>query len=210
MDTRQRIIEKTDELFHMYGIRSVTMDDIARALGISKKTIYQFFKDKDEIVTTVSRYHMEHEREEIEGIYKNSANALEELFNISVCLRKNVADINPSIIYDLQKYHAKGWQIFLDYKEKVFKQTIKLSIERGISEGYYRSEIDPEILATLRMEEIQLAFDQSVFPRNKFDFRKVQTQIFDHFIFGILTPKGQKIYQETILTETKTQKTYEQ
>ncbi len=210
MDTKQRIIEKTDELFHRYGIRSVTMDDIARALGISKKTIYQFFKDKDEIVTTVSRYHMEHEREEIEAIFNESANAIEELYNVSLCLRKNVADINPSIIYDLQKYHAKGWQVFLDYKENVFKRTLKQSLERGIKEGYYRAEIDPDILATLRMEEIQLAFDHNVFPTSRFNFKEVQTQIFEHFIFGILTPKGQELYKETISAKTKTQNTYEQ
>ena len=210
MDTKQRIIEKTDELFHRYGIRSVTMDDIARALGISKKTIYQFFKDKDEIVTTVSKYHMEHEREEIEGIFNEPANAIEELYNVSLCLRKNVADINPSIVYDLQKYHAKGWQVFLDYKENVFKKTLKQSLERGIREGYYRAEIDPDILATLRMEEIQLAFDNNVFPTSRFNFKEVQTQIFEHFIFGILTPKGQELYKETISAKTKTQNTYEQ
>ncbi|MEQ9298296.1 MAG: TetR/AcrR family transcriptional regulator [Cyclobacteriaceae bacterium] len=198
MDTKEKIIQKADELFRLYGMRSVTMDDISKGLGISKKTIYQYYSDKDEIVTRATRHMLEHEQQEIEEISQGSKNALDELFEISRCIRKNVTNINPSILFELQKYHAKAWEIYLDFKEHAFKKTITQNLERGIKEGFFRKEIDIEVLALMRLEQFQMIFDQRIFPSTQFDFAKVQTQILEHFIYGILTEKGRALYEEKV------------
>ncbi len=209
MDTKEKIIRKAEELFRLYGMRSVTMDDVSKSLGISKKTIYQYYSDKDEIVTRATRYMLELEHQEIKDISEGSENALDELFEITKCVRKNMTHINPSILFELQKYHAKAWEIYLDFKEHAFKQSIIKNLERGIKEGFFRSEIDVEILTTMRLEQIQLIFDQRIFPRDKFDFAKVQTQILENFIYGIFTAKGRALYEEKVANATQMEARHE-
>lgn len=194
MEVKEQIIIAADELFMRYGIRSITMDDIAKHLSISKKTIYQFYKDKNEIVCQVTEAHLEREKKEFCGIVKDSENAVQMLFLISKCIRNNVATMNPSLLFDLQKYHVKAWKIFLTYKEKIFKNNMINALERGIQEGYFRTDIVPRVLATMRMEQVQMAFNDQVFPRAEFDFTQVQMQLFDHFMHGITTTKGQELF----------------
>jgi AcrR family transcriptional regulator len=194
MEINERIIEAADSLFMKYGARSVTMDDIARELSVSKKTIYQYYTDKDEIVTLVSQAHIDQEKEDFNKIFESSQNAMEEMFKMSQCMRKIVTEINPSLLFDLQKYHRKAWDLYLDYKTQFIKDSVVNNLERGIKEGFYRTEIDVEVIATYRVEQVQMAFDDKIFSRNKFNFSQVQMQLFDHFIHGLLTDKGRKLY----------------
>ncbi len=196
MESKAKIIAKTDELFRLYGVKSITMDEIACELGISKKTIYQYFKDKDELVYETTLYLLECDRKEFDDIQVQADNSIEELFLISKCLRRNFENLNPSILFDLKKYHPKAWDLFIEFKETFFKGTVRKSLERGMSEGYFRSEIDVDILTVLRLEQVQMSFDPRVFPRNQFDFKEVQIQFFDHFVNGILTDKGRTYYNE--------------
>ncbi len=192
MEVQENITQAASTLFMQFGIKSVTMDEIASHLGISKKTIYQYFKDKDELVCQVTKRILEIDRDECEQIFDQSADAIEELFEISKFLRERVISVNPSLLFDLKKYHPKSWKVYLDYKENVFLDTIITSLNRGKEEGFFREDIDPEILATLRMEEIQMSFDDGIFPKSKFDFKRIQLQFFDHFVNGIITEKGRR------------------
>jgi len=190
MEIRDNIIEATSELFNQYGIKSITMDEIASHLSISKKTIYQYFKDKDELVCKVLERDLEFDMEEIERITQNSSNTIEEIYELSKFLRRHVFNLNPSLLFDLKKYHPKAWKVFEDFKSNVFKASIVDLLTRGITEGYFRKDINPEVLALLRMEEVQIPFDNTIFPRDRFDFREVQMEFYDHFIHGIITEKG--------------------
>jgi AcrR family transcriptional regulator len=196
MEIKERIIVAADSLFMKYGARSVTMDDIAREISVSKKTIYQYYKDKDEIVTLVSEAHIEQEKKDFNEIFHSSDDAIEEMFRISKCIRKMVTEVNPSLLYDLQKYHRKAWNLYLDYKSEFIKNSVVNNLARGVKEGCYRHSIDVEVIATYRVEQVQMAFDDKIFPRNKFNFSEVQMQLFDHFIHGLLTDKGRKLYKD--------------
>lgn len=196
MELKNKIIETAGYLFTKYGVRSVTMDDIARELSVSKKTIYQHYKDKDEIVFNATQSHMEGEKQEFNEIFEKATNAIEELAMISQCMRKNIAELNPSLLHDLQKYHHKAWEGYLQFKDDFVKNHIKRNLERGIKEGFYRAEINAEISAIFRMEQIQMAFDDKLFPTKQFDFKEVQMQMFDLFVHGIVTEKGQKLFKE--------------
>jgi len=195
MEINERIIIAAESLFMKYGARSVTMDDIARELSVSKKTIYQYYTDKDEIVTLVSQAHIDQEKEDFNKIFETSHNAIEEMFKMSQCMRKIVTEINPSLLFDLQKYHRKAWDLYLVYKTEFIKNSVVNNLSKGIEEGYYREEIDVEIIATYRVEQVQMAFDNKIFTRNKFNFLVVQMQLFDHFLHGLLTDKGRKLYK---------------
>uniref|UniRef100_UPI00404AD6CF TetR/AcrR family transcriptional regulator n=1 Tax=Fulvivirga sp. TaxID=1931237 RepID=UPI00404AD6CF len=209
MDIKNKIIEQAEQLFQQYGFRSVTMDDIAKSLGLSKKTLYQYFVDKDDIVVKATQFHLERDFKEFEELAMQATNAIEEIFNISVCMRKNMHKTNPSVLYDLQKYYPKAWGLFLEYKDKVFKQSIIKTIKRGQEEGYFRGDINCEMLAILRMEQIQMSFDPKIFPPEKYDFKEVQNQFIDHFIHGLLTPMGRKNLEETITKNSETTFTHE-
>ncbi len=195
MEVNEKIIAAASELFQRYGVRSVSMDDIAYHLSMSKKTLYQYFKDKDDIVTTAFRRHMDKEKEEYDVIYRESKDPIDELTRVSVCMRKDFKNINPSLLFDIRKYHPNAWEIWLEFKNDHIYGTIIDNLRRGIEMGCFREDIDVEVMAKLRLEQVQLAFDNQLFPPEKFDLPSTQMQFFEHFIRGILTPKGLKLYE---------------
>jgi AcrR family transcriptional regulator len=199
VESKEQIAQAAEDLFMAYGVRSVTMDDISKKLAISKKTIYQYYRDKDEIVCLVTERVMEREQEHISMIQAEAKDAIHELNLISQYIRQHGQNVNPSVLFDLQKYHRSAWDIYLKFKESVFINSLMSTLQRGVNEGFFRKEINVEVLAILRLEQIQLAYDADVYPREKFDFREIQLQLFEHFVYGILTPKGietLRTYQE--------------
>ena len=195
-DIKERITKGAEELFMKYGIRSVSMDDISHRLSISKKTIYQYFKDKDDVVNVVTKLHLEQEGMEMEQIFNQSKNVVEELMNISICLRKNVSNMNPSLLLDLRKYHLNGWNRWLDFKNNYIRKAVIRNIKNGVKEGYFRPEINEEIVATVRLEHVQMGFDEQIFPKEKFTLAEVHAQLFDLFTYGLLTEKGRKVFEQ--------------
>lgn len=195
-DNKEEIVETAEDLFMAYGVRSVTMDDISRKLAISKKTIYSHYKDKDEIVQIVTRRFLDREKQMMIEMKEKSYDAIHELMMVSKYIREHLQNINPSALSDLEKYYRHAWNIYLKFKEKVFLQAITETLERGIREGYFRKDINVEILSLLRIEEAQMIFNNKIFPREKFDFMEVQMQLFTHFIRGIVTPEGAELIKK--------------
>jgi len=188
-----RIINATEMLFTKYGVKSISMDDIARETGMSKKTLYQHFTDKEDIVTHTTQNVMKRMRDEMLMAKANSKNAVEEMILISEILKKNFQSMNPALLFDLKKYHPKAWICYCNQKETSMMDHLKDNLEQGIKEGLYRDDIDVNVLARLRMEEVQIAFDPMLFPRDQFDLSNVQMQFFNHFLHGITTLKGHKL-----------------
>ena len=179
-----------------YGIRSVTMDDVARQSAMSKKTIYQYFDNKDSLVLAVAVAHFESEKEEFIGLEDQAVDAVHELIMVSQCIRKHVYKMNPSLLFDMQKYHGSSWDAYLAFKNGTIRGHIARNIERGKNEGLFRSELDAEIISIIRVEQVQTVFNPSIFPPSKYDFRTVQLQIMDHFVNGLLTDEGRIKYKE--------------
>lgn len=199
MESKEQIAQAAEDLFLAYGVRSVTMDDISKKLAISKKTIYQHYRDKDEIVCLVTERVMEREEEQINEIKHEAKDVIHELILLSKYIREHGQSVNPSVLFDLQRYHRSAWEIYLKFKENVFLYSLIDTLNRGKVKGYIREEVNVDILSLLRLEEIQMAYDADVFPRDKFNFQEVQVQLFDHFVHGILTSKGLdtlKLYKE--------------
>src|SRR5689334_1592301 len=104
LDTKDKILSGADSIIVEYGVRSTSMDDIARHLSVSKRTLYQHFADKEDIITMVSQAHMQRSLEEFNDIRANASNGIDELARMSVCLKRNMEEINPTLLFDLQKY----------------------------------------------------------------------------------------------------------
>lgn len=192
----KKIVFAAGELFMRLGIRSVTMDDIARELAMSKKTLYQYFNNKNSLVNAVADGHIQMEQSDFERITIESSNAIQEIHGLAMCMRKNMGQVNPSTLFDLQKFHPEAWGRFLEFKDGFIAGHVETNIIKGIKEGYYRSAINAKIIAKMRVEQVQTMFDPKLFPTSEFDFADVQQQILDHFVHGLLTDKGRELYEE--------------
>lgn len=193
---QEKLLKEIGEMFMTYGVRSVSMDDISRHMGISKKTLYQHFKDKNELVEKVTEHVIEERQTEYEEVTKEASNAIEELFLTSKCLRSQLANLNPSLIFDLKKFHMKAWNLFLDYEHITVYESMKDNLRRGKEEGFFRAGININVLAKLRVEQVHMSFDPHVFPKDEFDFTEVHMQMYDHYVYGICTDKGLKLYEK--------------
>src|ERR1700761_4151818 len=192
----ERIIEGGEELFLKAGIKSVTMDDIAKHLGISKKTIYHFFKDKNELVIALVKKKLWEDEEQMCAIIEQSSNVIEEMINMMKCSEEIFSRINPIVIHDMQKYHPDAWKQFQKFKSEVLVGKLEELFSKGIKQGYIRPEIDVKILAKMRVAQFELGFDPSVFPVAEFSPWKVQYQFLEHFNYGICTLKGYKLLNQ--------------
>ena len=193
METREHILKSAEELFFRYGVKSVTMDDIASHLGMSKKTIYLSFKDKDELLSDFVRTFVNRNAGAFEHVCKLSHDAVDEIFCVMKQLRSMIQKMNPRLFFELQKYYPQAWQQLRDFREKHVAEMIQKNLEKGIKQGLYRSDINIVILAKLRLEEIDMAMNPNTFPMEKFDITQVQLTLFEHFLYGICTLKGHKL-----------------
>ncbi|WP_229252561.1 TetR/AcrR family transcriptional regulator [Dyadobacter helix] len=191
---RERIIKSALSLFWRYGIKSVTMDDIAHDLGISKRTIYQHFPDKEAILVLVIEQELTSQKCEMEKLGEAAPNPIDEMLRASEQIRICMVNINPVFLYDLKKYYPKAWNLFAVYKNDFILRGIRENLLRGKHTGLYRDDIDVNILSILRIEQIELAFDPTIFPPDKFNMTDLQLEFVQHFLRGVLSEKGHQYY----------------
>ncbi len=196
METKERIVKKAHELIRRYGIRAVTLDEIANALGISKKTIYQFFTDKDSLVDEIMMAEFAQTNHDCELCKTQAHNAVHEIFLLMNQLDEEFRNLNPLILHDLKKFHHNTFIKFNQYMHENMIQMIADNIIRGREEGYYRTDFDIETVARFRMASVWLTFDQEVFPSTKFKLEKISHEIMEFFLYGLVTPKGYKLIEK--------------
>jgi AcrR family transcriptional regulator len=196
MSQTERIILGGEELFLKAGIKSVTMDDIAKHLGMSKKTIYQFFKDKNELVIALVKKKLQEDEDQMCAIISQSGNVIEEMINMMKCSEEIFSRINPIVIHDMQKYHPDAWKEFQQFKSNVLVHTLEELLTKGIKQGYIRPDIDVKIIAMMRVAQVEMGFNATIFPVAEFNTWKVQQQFLEHFNYGICTLKGYKLLNE--------------
>ncbi|MCC6186865.1 MAG: helix-turn-helix transcriptional regulator [Chitinophagaceae bacterium] len=183
------------ELFRQYGFKSVTMDDIARRCGISKKTLYQYFDNKNSVVSAAMAWYKEGIRCQCDTILGNASNALEGFVMIKVQFDNMYKEMNPMALHELQRFYPEGYQQFkLNMENDV--TAIKNNILQGIEEGLYREDIDADIISRYHMESVLMIMMPSVLLNDKLNLFTVNRAIMEHYIYGIVTPKGEKLYRK--------------
>ena len=196
MSQTERILQGGEELFLQAGIKSVTMDDVAKHLGMSKKTIYQFFKDKNEIVLALVKKKMHEDEDQMRAIVSQSNNVIEELINMMKCSSEIFARINPIVIHDLQKYHPDAWKEFQHFKSGFLVEMLEQLLTKGIAQGFIRPDLNVRIIARARVAQVEMGFNAAIFPHSEFGLWDVQYQLLEHFNYGICTIKGYRLLNQ--------------
>ena len=189
--------------FKQMGFKSVTMDDLSRSLGVSKKTLYELFRDKDELVLESVRFMLTENQTQTEAAFAQSKNAVEQIINILVLMERMVRGMNPVCYVDLQRYHPSAYQYLNQHKESFMYTCISSNLKQGIQEGLYREDLDIEVIARFRMESSLLVFQHNLFPQENYDIVHVNNQIFAHYMYGIASARGHKLITTYLKKTTK-------
>lgn len=193
MEIQERIAQKAHDLFLQYGIRSISMDEIAAQLGISKKTIYQFYTDKNALVDSVIDIVVRDNENECCGCRQESENPIHEIFVAMDMVQEMLRTMNPTIMYDLQKYHPAAFQKINDHKNKFLYKQIRENLEKGIALQLYRADINVEILSRYRLATTFMLFSPDFFSPGKYRLDIIMEEISIHFLYGLAMLKGQKL-----------------
>lgn len=197
---QDRILLKARDLMFQTGLRQVTMDDLATQLGISKKTIYQYFKDKDDLVKAIVGFELNNHQLVCRNCESKADNAVHEMFLMMETMKEMAKTMNPGTLMELEKYFPSAFDIIKNHKEDFFLSLIKQNLIKGIEQGFYRNDIEVDILSKFRLETIFIPFNLHVYPISKFDPIKVHSQLMEHFVFGLMTIKGYELmdrYKQT-------------
>jgi TetR/AcrR family transcriptional regulator, cholesterol catabolism regulator len=197
-DKRKEIVEKVRMLYNEFGIRSVTMDDVVHELGISKKTLYQFFKDKSELITAVLNCESNIRKQQHHEAIKGINNAIEEMMKYYDFQMKMISEYNASIIYDLKKYYPKIHNDFLGKKRKGIYEGVLANLKRGKSEGLYRTDLDEEIVARLNLMRIEAFINTGIFGNDEIMKPSFFKELFRYHMYGIVNDYGRKILEQNI------------
>lgn len=199
------ILEETSKLFMRYGIRSMSMDDVARQLGISKKTLYQYFADKKELVQSVMQYHQDQTNSCFQHMKKEDGNAIDILLKVSEILIEQMGQMNPSVKYDLSKYYPDAFKSFMDYKRGHVLDHIERNLMQGIKEGLYRKEMNTRIIAyfyLIRMDQV-MAMEPDDEKMKSITTEAILNELFVYHVRGIANEKGIEYLENTLMKDLK-------
>ncbi|GAB5551057.1 MAG: TetR/AcrR family transcriptional regulator [Saprospiraceae bacterium] len=200
MDTKQEILQMTESLFMRYGIKSVTMDDIARELGISKKTLYQFVDNKQDLIEQSFQKHIEEELLIIQHIQKDAKDSIDEMLKIARYVIKMVKKVSPTVMYDLEKYYRKTFMQMKELHSRHIFNYILDNINRGIEKGIYRKDIKPELIAKIYVTNTSHNFGSELFPMTNDEIQALIREYAIYHIHGIATSLGLECLNEYIDT----------
>lgn len=192
------ILERVFQLYNKYGVKSVTMDDVSRELGISKKTLYQYVNDKADLVEKVMVVNsMKHAKAMHEIVEKNE-NAIVELLEVNAYMNEMVRDHNPSLDYDLKKYYPDIHnRLFSGMRQRMY-ESIRRNLLKGQEEGLFRADMDVEIISKIHLSRMEHKYHSDSFEPDELSSPAVMKEIFLYHIHGISNEKGLKVLNEKL------------
>lgn len=200
MTLQERILETALRLFRTYGIKSVTMFDIAKECGVSKKTVYEHFADKEALIKSGVQTVLDGLQQQLDHGRRQADNAIAEQLQTAHILEVLARTMNPVMMHEVRKYHPAVGQAVEDFRRDNVLQGIRENLERGIEEGLYHPYLKLDIMARMRQLQLDAAFDQAQYPPEQFDMHQVMQEITFNYIMGISTPEGRKLAGQYLVT----------
>lgn len=201
--TQESLLFSARSLFLKYGIKSVSMDDLARLLGISKKTIYNFISNKKGLVHAVVKTFIKDEEKTMVAITKKSSNAIDEIIQIARHVQGTLKTMKPSLTYDLKKYHPTTWQLVEGNHFGFIEKSVENNIIRGIKEGYYREDLRVDIIPTLYISLAKLVADIDAFAPKNINQVDLYHSVISYHLNGIINNTGRKELAKYLKQENK-------
>jgi AcrR family transcriptional regulator len=190
MEKEEIIIEGALELFMKNGVKTVNMDDVSSHMGISKKTLYQYVSNKTDLVEKCFSLHQSSILEMINRIQEKNKNAIEELFDIDEQVCVMLKNRPPMLIHNVQKYYPSVWKILDEIKKKHIFSCVTQNIEHGKTQGFYRADVNADIIAKLMMNTVDALVNEELFPLTQYDFKALLKENRVYHIRGIATQQG--------------------
>lgn len=189
---REKIIEIASDLFLTLGFKSVTMDDIANEMGMSKKTIYQHFENKRKLVEATTEYVFHYACDGIDCIMLENKNPVAELFEFNQLMKQILKNDKSSPLYQLQKYYPKVYKKLKEDEFKITQECVINNLNRGIDLGLYRKEINPKAVSRFHFFGITEIKNQQLFPPSVFNSNELADTFLEYHLRGIVTKQGEK------------------
>lgn len=189
-DPHKPLLGRIRDLLFLYGTKSITLDDIASRMGISKKTIYSCCPDKKNLVDRIVVDYLSSHRADAERVRAESRHAIDEVLQMARLARARMEQVSPAFLFDLNKYYPDIWARFEQYRtQEIFGQVVDV-IKRGQQEGLFRTDLDTEIVAAMHLQHIRLLTEPGQQPRPERPVGDMIRHIISIFLQGIVTRKG--------------------
>jgi len=196
MEALEKILTSSIELFSQYGFKSITMDDIARRAGISKKTLYQHFANKHEVVNESVAWYKNNTTENCAMALSDSENAIEAMVKILAFFDNLYKRINPMAMFEMQRFFPEAYKKFRDLLIERDVVMVRDNIRQGMKEGLYRADLNAELMARYRIETSLMALQPNLMVNDRESLMSVALEIGEHFMYGLMTPKGIELYKQ--------------
>lgn len=193
---REQITQKAAVLFAQFSVRSITMDEIAGSMGISKKTLYTWFTDKNELVETVYATPLRQLETDCSTIIRGATNAIQEIFLIWQSVKQTIGTMNETLLHDLQKYHHTAFERYISFKKGFLFQMLLSNIKRGQSEQLYRAQIIPELIAGYQVSITGINTRQEINQQQLWPQTTINEQLILHYLYGLATAKGVRLIEK--------------
>ncbi len=197
-EQQEKWLKRVEELFFKLGIKSITMDDVARELGISKKTLYSFVESKDDLVGKVMNRHMTDQCRIDERLHAESTDAVDEMVRIIKQVMADLGQMKPNVVHEMQKYHRDVWDRINDFQQTHILNLARQNLEWGCREGLYRTDFDIEITARFYIAGAMSIFDEQYFPKPPYTFDGLFKEFIVNYLYSIVSSKGLEILQEKL------------
>ena len=186
------LLMKSRELFIKHGVKSLTMDEIAKEMGMSKKTIYQFVENKGDLIKLTMQDFLEQERQLMDIILKNSTNSIDEMISMIEYWLQVVQEFNANTLNEVQKYYPETWDMYNDYRFNFMLGLIKGNLDKGVKQGYYRNDMDTDIISRIYILAVEVLLNQALFPIKQYTYLNTYREFLSYHLRGIVSNEGLK------------------
>ena len=186
------LIERVNDVYIKKGVKRTTMDDMAKILNVSKKTLYKYVKNRKELVLKSTYFHVSRDRKKVMEIQNENYNPIVEQYELAKFVIETISKINPVLHFDLENYFPEAWGYLNQYFNGFIFESLYQNLQRGQTEGVYHKYFKPEIVARFFATRVDIIFDGQLFPSSEFNFKDIYLEYVMYHLNSIVSEQGKE------------------